>query len=52
VVPSLNLIAVRYGNTLGTDTEHHEALRVHLFRPLLAAVVDSNTDGKKGQDNP
>jgi CubicO group peptidase (beta-lactamase class C family) len=51
VVPSLNLIAVRNGNTLATETEHREALRVHLFRPLVEAVVDSNTDGKKGLAN-
>ena len=41
VVPSLNLIAVRNGNTLATETEHREALRVHLFRPLVEAVVDN-----------
>jgi CubicO group peptidase (beta-lactamase class C family) len=48
VVPRLNLIVVRNGNTLGTETGHGESLRVHLFRPLVEAVVDSNTGSKKG----
>jgi CubicO group peptidase (beta-lactamase class C family) len=40
VVPSLNLIAVRNGSTLDTGMDHQEALRVHLFRPLVEAVMD------------
>jgi CubicO group peptidase (beta-lactamase class C family) len=40
VVPSLNLIAVRNGSTLETGINHHEALRVHLFRTLVEAVTD------------
>ncbi|MCH5377304.1 MAG: beta-lactamase family protein [Planctomycetes bacterium] len=51
VVPSLNLVAVRNGATLGTEKEHHQALRIYLFRPLLEAVVESNTVGKKGEGN-
>jgi len=48
VVPSLNLIAVRNGNTLATETEHREALRVHLFRPLVAAVMQGKAGGDRG----
>ncbi|MDH4238272.1 MAG: beta-lactamase family protein [Phycisphaerae bacterium] len=40
VVPSLNLIAVRNGSTLETGINHHEALRINLFRPLVEAVTD------------
>jgi CubicO group peptidase (beta-lactamase class C family) len=39
VIPSLDLIAVRQGRTLGTGMEHHDALNVHLFEPLLEAVT-------------
>jgi CubicO group peptidase (beta-lactamase class C family) len=41
VVPSLSLIAVRNGSTLDAESNHHEALRVHLFRPLVQAVTDA-----------
>jgi len=40
VVPSLHLIAVRNGSTLDTGMDHQEALRIHLFRPLVEAVMD------------
>lgn len=43
VVPSLNLIAVRNGSTLDSEINHQEALRVHLFRPLVQAVMDVRT---------
>jgi CubicO group peptidase (beta-lactamase class C family) len=47
VLPSLNLIAVRNGSTLDTESNHHEALRVHLFRPLVEAVVEvPDADGE------
>ena len=45
VVPSLNLIAVRNGSTLDSEINHQEALRVHLFRPLVEAVMDGRTVG-------
>jgi len=41
VVPSLSLMAVRNGSTLDAESNHHEALRVHLFRPLVQAVMDA-----------
>lgn len=37
VVPSLKLIAVRNGETLGT-AEYHDAVNAHLFEPLIEAV--------------
>nr|MBC8372163.1 serine hydrolase [Planctomycetota bacterium] len=40
VVPSLNLIAVRNGNTLDASIDHQEALRIYLFRSLVQAVTD------------
>ncbi len=43
VAPSLNLIAVRNGSTLNSEINHQEALRVHLFRPLVQAVMDVRT---------
>jgi CubicO group peptidase (beta-lactamase class C family) len=39
VVPSLKLIAVRYGNPLDAVAEHHDALYAHLFSPLLEAIA-------------
>ena len=39
-MPSLHLIAVRNGSTLDTAMDHQEALRVHLFYPLVEAVMD------------
>ncbi|MBN2269471.1 MAG: serine hydrolase [Sedimentisphaerales bacterium] len=41
VAPGLSLIAVRNGGTLDAGIDHHEALRVHLFRPLVEAVMDA-----------
>lgn len=41
IVPSLNLIAVRNGSSLEIGKDHHEALRVYLFRPLVEAVTDA-----------
>lgn len=38
VVPSLNLVAVRNGANLSTTEEHHDALHVHLFKPLLECI--------------
>jgi len=49
VVPSLSLIAVRNGGTLEAGIDHHEALRIHLFRPLVEAVVDAPSAGRPGR---
>jgi len=39
VVPSLNLIAVRFGTVLDSAIPYHDALRTHFFEPLMAAVT-------------
>lgn len=39
VVPSLKLIAVRNGASLGESMEHHDMLNAMLFGPLVAAVL-------------
>jgi CubicO group peptidase (beta-lactamase class C family) len=41
VIPSLHLVAVRNGSTLDAGMDHEEALRVHLFHPLVEAVMDA-----------
>ena len=38
VVPSLGLIAVRNGASLGEEMEHHDALNAALFTPVVAAL--------------
>jgi CubicO group peptidase (beta-lactamase class C family) len=38
VIPSLNLIAVRNGGSLGETMEHHDMLNAEIFAPLVAAV--------------
>lgn len=38
VIPSLNLIAVRNGASLGDAAEHHDMLSATIFEPLVAAV--------------
>lgn len=40
VVPSLELIVVRNGETLEAEGEYHAALRKDLFEPLLGAILD------------
>ena len=45
VIPSLNLIAVRNGGSLGETMEHHDMLNAEIFAPLVAAV-----ESAKGQD--
>jgi CubicO group peptidase (beta-lactamase class C family) len=50
VIPSLNLIAVRNGSTLDTTIDHDEAPRVHLFRPLVEAVMDTRNFPYKIKD--
>lgn len=39
VVPSLNLIAVRNGGSLGETMEHHDMLNASLFEPLVDAII-------------
>lgn len=39
VVPSLNLIAVRNGASLGEAIEHHDMLNAELFAPLVEALA-------------
>ena len=51
VVPSLNLIAVRNGSTLGTETGHGESLRAHLFRPLVETIMDGKTRDSNRDSN-
>jgi CubicO group peptidase (beta-lactamase class C family) len=41
VVPSLNLLAVRNGGSLGTAMEHHDMLNASLFAPLVEAIADA-----------
>jgi CubicO group peptidase (beta-lactamase class C family) len=48
VVPSLKLIAVRYGKPLDPVVEHHDALYRHFFTPLLDAI----TPPKVGNGDP
>jgi hypothetical protein len=38
VIPSLDLIAVRNGGSLGESMEHHQTLNARLFEPLVQAV--------------
>ena len=38
VIPSLNLIAVRNGASLGDTMEHHDMLHAAIFTPLVAAI--------------
>lgn len=48
VIPSLNLIAVRQGESLSAKLDHHDALNEFLFQPLLDAVADK-ASGRTGQ---
>jgi CubicO group peptidase (beta-lactamase class C family) len=41
VIPSLKLIAVRNGGSLGEAMEHHDMLNETLFAPLIAAIADA-----------
>ncbi len=38
VIPSLNVIAVRFGDALESGVDYDEALLKHFFEPLMAAV--------------
>ena len=47
VVPSLHLIAVRNGASLGETMEHHDMLNAVLFEPLVAAVTSTGSSEKR-----
>jgi Beta-lactamase len=38
VIPSLQIVAVRNGGSLGETMDHHDMLNARLFEPLLAAI--------------
>ena len=43
VIPSLSLIAVRNGASLGDAAEHHDMLNAAIFAPLVAAVESAKS---------
>jgi CubicO group peptidase (beta-lactamase class C family) len=43
VVPSLGLIAVRNGGSLGETMEHHDMLNAMLFEPLVESVTSRSS---------
>jgi len=49
VIPSLNLIAVRNGGSLGETMEHHDMLNAMLFEPLVEAVSGESGSPKEVQ---
>jgi len=49
VIPSLNLIAVRNGGSLGETMEHHDMLNAMLFEPLVEAVSGASGSPKEVQ---
>jgi CubicO group peptidase (beta-lactamase class C family) len=46
VIPSLKLIAVRNGASLGQAMEHHDVLNDALFAPLVGAIADARATGR------
>jgi CubicO group peptidase (beta-lactamase class C family) len=38
VIPSLQIVAVRNGGSLGETMDHHDMLNARLFEPLMAAI--------------
>jgi len=42
-IPSLNLIAVRNGGSLGETMEHHDMLNAAIFTPLVSAIGSAKT---------
>jgi CubicO group peptidase (beta-lactamase class C family) len=40
VIPSLQIVAVRNGSSLGETMDHHDMLNARLFEPLVAALTD------------
>lgn len=49
VVPSLDLIMVRYGNDLAKPLPDQENLGRYLFQPLMAAILRQTADSGKSQ---
>lgn len=47
VIPSLNLVAVRNGGSLGDAMEHHDMLNASLFAPLVDAITDGQAPAKQ-----
>lgn len=48
VVPSLNLVAVRNGGSLGDAMEHHDMLNSALFAPLVASITATSSHAHAG----
>jgi CubicO group peptidase (beta-lactamase class C family) len=47
VIPSLSLVAVRNGGSLGDTMEHHDMLNAAVFAPLVSAITADAPDVKK-----
>jgi CubicO group peptidase (beta-lactamase class C family) len=52
VIPSLKLIAVRNGASLGEAMEHHDMLNEMLFAPLLDAIAAARATGRTNGASP
>jgi hypothetical protein len=50
VVPSLSLVAVRNGASLGDAMEHHDMLNATLFTPLVGAITGAPPQARAGSD--
>lgn len=49
VIPSLDLIMVRYGNDLAPPATSQENIGQYLFRPLMEAIVPETSDASESQ---
>ena len=49
VVPSLDLIMVRYGNDLAPEASSQENIGQYLFRPLMEAIIRETSDTGESQ---
>jgi CubicO group peptidase (beta-lactamase class C family) len=47
VIPSLDLVAVRNGASLGDTMEHHDMLNASLFAPLVGAIAGGQPEAKR-----
>ncbi len=52
VIPSLKLITVRNGASLGEAMEHHDMLNEALFAPLVGAIADAGATGRTNREPP
>jgi hypothetical protein len=52
VVPSLKLVAVRNGGSLGESMEHHDMLNASLFTPLVEAIASGASAKPASGDAP